>query len=210
MNRLPYPLILLATLALGALAPPAASAKVMPVAATVCGADRCTEVSRGPGRLPFELMIPAIDPPRASAPPAHIGRWYSVDLRFGPPAVRAEARGFRDRFPVAFLPGPGYIRSGGSHWVELTPAEIAAYAGIVEGLEPFAAAALPAPGDEIPSRPPAGAEGDSQPTTVPGADSSGAGWAAVVVGAGALLVVVAGGTAWALRGRFARRARHAR
>jgi hypothetical protein len=233
MNRLPYPLILLAMLALGALAPPAASAKVMPVAATVCGSDRCIEVSRGPGRLPFELMIPAIDPRRASAPPARPGRWYGVDLKFGPPAVRAEARGFRDEFPVAFLPGPGYVRTGvspprgenerggavggtGFRWVDLTSAEIAAYADITEGVEPMPAAALSRGGmavnafDDAFSGQPVGAGRGSRASTAGATDGSDAPWGWIALGAGALLALIAAGLAWLLRGRFARGVRHAR
>jgi hypothetical protein len=222
MNRLPYPLILLATLALGALAPPAAWAKVMPVAATVCGSDRCIEVGRGPGPLPFELMIPAIDPSRASVPPTRTGRWYGVDLEFGPPAVRSEARAFRDDFPVAFLPGPGYIRTGVTHprsgdeqsgaaarpgfrWVELTSAEIAAYADITEGVDPLAATALPPGGtainapDDAFERQPVGADRESQSSTVAVTDGSDAPWGWLALGAGALLALLA-----------ARLARHAR
>jgi hypothetical protein len=222
MNRLPSPLILFATLALGALAPSAASAKVMPVAATVCGSDRCIEVGRGPGPLPFALMIPAIDPPRASAPPDRTGRWYSVDLEFGPPAVRSEARAFRDDFPVAFLPGPGYIRTGVTHprsgdersgaaarpgfrWVDLASVEIAAYADITEGVDPLPATALPsggkafnAPDDPFDGRP-VGADRESRASTVAVADGSDAPWGWLALGAGALLALLA-----------ARLARHAR
>jgi hypothetical protein len=229
MKRWPYPLIFGAAVALAVLAPSAVSAKVMPVAATVCGADRCVEVGQGPGSVPFELMMPAIDPPRASAPPARTGRWYSVDLTFGPPAVRAEARSFRNQFPVAFLPGPGYLRTGvsytrtprgggrrgaavdpGFRWVELTSAEIAAYVNTVRGVEPFPAAALRTLEDQIPSGSPTGADRQSRAAAVPDPDGSGAGWSGLVVGAGALLALGAAGAAWALRGRSARRARHAR
>lgn len=233
MNRRTYLLLLFAALALGALAPSAASAKVMPVAATVCGSDRCIEVGRGPGPLPFELMIPAIDPPRASAPPARTGRWYSVDLEFGPPAVRAEARGFRDDFPVAFLPGPGYLRTGITHprggnepsgavvgpgfrWVDLTSAEIAAYADITEGVEPMPAAALRRgamalnASDDAFFGQPVGAGRESHASTAGVTDGFDAPWGWIALGAGALLALATAGLAWSLRGRLARGVRHAR
>jgi hypothetical protein len=231
MKRSPVPFILAAAVALGVLAPPAASAKVMPVAATVCGSDRCIEVGRDPGPLPFELMMPAVDPPRSSAPPARTGRWYSVDLEFGPPAVRSEARAFRDDFPVAFLLGQGYIRTGIAHprggrerggaaqpefrWVELTPREIAAYTEITEGVDPLPAAALP-PGGQALNPPdgaatgPSGGGGEPHASAVPATDGSGTPWGWLALGAGALLALVAAGLAWPLRGRLARAARHAR
>jgi hypothetical protein len=154
VKPVPFLSTLAGLLILAVLVPAAASAKVMPVAATACGSDGCAETDLRVARfepLPWawELMDPAIDPPRASPAPRSVGPWYSVDLRFGPPVVRQEARGFRSRLPVAYIPGPGYLRTaiaGGGpdgDWVELTSSEIAAFENAVEGVEPFDEATLP-------------------------------------------------------------------
>lgn len=143
--------VMIATLAVPSLAAPPAQAKVMPVAATACGADGCTRMRVGNRPYAFDLMIPAIDRARTGSRPHRIGRWHSVDLTFGPPAVRAEARAFGKRFPVGFLGRTGLLRTRvgkpGGRWVSLTEGEAHAYEEVTAGVDALPARQLADPGD---------------------------------------------------------------
>jgi hypothetical protein len=167
--------------ALAVLAPgaPAAHAKVMPVAATVCGSSGCEQRHGNP--LSFDLMIPVAGWAEFVRSPARakgkVGPWYSVDLRFGPPAVRSEARNFRGRFPVAYLPRSGYLRTHADRphgsWLVLSPSEDSAYLGLTHGLEPFPSSRL------------------SQPTASPSSASTGGGGFPWVVLTGGIALAAA-------------------
>jgi hypothetical protein len=104
------------------------------VAAKVCGPEKCVKTR---DRDQLNLFAEGGAP---SDPPAHGGAWYSVQVTI------STGDGNHDAFAMAVLPRAGLMRSGdpegGYSWSHLTPESARRYQAIVSSIAPYPASKL--------------------------------------------------------------------